>query len=119
MCFPPPARTERYARRRPPSIHPATRYPHRLHKRDARQACFGMIAVPEGPVPPLTAARMAARYAALEAKGNQGAIGRMDNARRIFQREEFRCLKAGQLSELDALRRSQFVHNPSRRAVGG
>ena len=77
-----------------------------------------MIAVPEGLVPPLTAARMAARYAALEAKGNQGAIGRMDNARRIFQREEFRCLKAGQLSELDALRRSQFVHNPSRRAVG-
>eukprot|EP00964_Phaeocystis_antarctica_P073794 scaffold45324_cov66-Phaeocystis_antarctica.AAC.3 len=78
-----------------------------------------MIAVPEGPVPPLMAARMAARYAALEAKGNQGAIGRMDNARRIFQREEFRCLKGGQLTELDALRRSQFVHNPSRRAVGG
>ena len=74
-----------------------------------------MIATPDGLVPPLTAARMAARYAALEAKGNQGAVGRMDNARRKFQREEFRCLKGGQLDELDALRRSQFARNPSRR----
>ena len=78
-----------------------------------------MIATPDGLVPPLTATRMTARYAALEAKGNQGAVGRMDNARRIFQREEFRCLKGGQLDELDALRRSQFAHNPSRRGTSG
>ena len=63
-----------------------------------------MIATPDGLVPPLTATRMTARYAALEAKGNQGAVGRMDNARRIFQREEFRCLKGGQLDELEHVR---------------
>ena len=78
----------------------------------------GVIAVPGGAVPPLTAARMAARYAALEARANQGVIGRMDNARKIFQREEHRCLKENALDELDALRRSAFVHNPARRAAG-
>ena len=51
-----------------------------------------LIAVPStaAALPPLTAVRMAARYAALEARGNQGVVGRMDNARKIFQREERR-----------------------------
>jgi hypothetical protein len=79
-----------------------------------------MIAVPDGPasLPPLTAARMAARYAELEDRGNQGVVGRMDNARKIFQREEQRCLTTGKMAELDGLRRSQFVHNPARRSAG-
>eukprot|EP00747_Dinoflagellata_sp_TGD_P218280 gnl/TRDRNA2_/TRDRNA2_90557_c0_seq1.p1 gnl/TRDRNA2_/TRDRNA2_90557_c0~~gnl/TRDRNA2_/TRDRNA2_90557_c0_seq1.p1 ORF type:complete len:243 (-),score=14.06 gnl/TRDRNA2_/TRDRNA2_90557_c0_seq1:53-781(-) len=61
---------------------------------------------------------MAARFANYELRANQGAVGRFDNAKRIFQDEERRCLQEGRFAELDSLRRSQFMQPPTFGASG-